>query len=595
MVPAARYGAVGRECRRRRYVHHLHNRHGSPPVTDQSSSEDVLLVCRDCEMDLGATGGCEVGVVELNDHPRPIGSAEMSDTDSQDVSQDYEGEFPVASPSGSRTRSTGPQAGGSSSRSKVSVRAAGFDGDEAESGLREQGPGAEVSSYGCGKSPRRVVEALSTQYQSLSPVSRATHLASLPRPGTLPPPRPHPPVLPSSSAPECTVPTSSPRPSASEPPPLSEVGLAPLDDEDVHQDSSGSRDQDLSRSPEAYAAANLQAPDYTQKEKYIPEKAGVAATRPNLAPGQSGEGMVLERSFAVAPAGPKKTRKKVALGSLKPTLDPPEAPGVTASTAVPPAGATVGGSEPDFQMSRPLRHRGKEKATDSDVEIVALAKRPRRPSPPGSTPILDALRDGGEQTSTLLEKIRTMVLDRDHIRSLDTDQVGEHIAQDILRAAENVAMRDVDPLKRSLAEKEAENKQLQDRISALEEKVERTEKEVAETKAKMTNYASLSAFLRRDPTEADSFFRAFLQNKVGEDLTWSYGRWAYTKGQHAMQQEVYTALTESLSDHDLAAILEVMPDDVADPGPNPFASSSASAGADAGGVKEAPGGGALKK
>nr|GMC47209.1 hypothetical protein Iba_chr01aCG9160 [Ipomoea batatas] len=136
----------------------------------------------------------QVGVVELNDHPHPIGSAEMSDTDSQDASRDYEGEFPVASPSGSRTRSTGPQAHGSSSRSKVSARAAGFEGDEAESGLREQGAGAKVSSYGCGKSPRRVVEALSTQYQSLSPASRAARLASLPRPGTLPPPRPQPPI-----------------------------------------------------------------------------------------------------------------------------------------------------------------------------------------------------------------------------------------------------------------------------------------------------------------------------------------------------------------------------------------------------------------
>nr|GLL46310.1 hypothetical protein Itr_chr14CG09620 [Ipomoea trifida] len=134
----------------------------------------------------------QVGVVELNDHPRPIGSAEMSDTDSQDASRDYEGEFPVASPSGSRTRSTGPQAHGSSSRSKVSARAAGFEGDEAESDLREQGAGAEASSYGRGKSPWKVVEALSTQYQSLSPTSRAARLASLPRPETLPPPRPRP-------------------------------------------------------------------------------------------------------------------------------------------------------------------------------------------------------------------------------------------------------------------------------------------------------------------------------------------------------------------------------------------------------------------
>nr|GMD92240.1 pectin acetylesterase 8-like [Ipomoea batatas] len=554
------------------------------------------------------------------------GNAEMSDTDSQDISRDYEGEFPVTTPSGSRTRSTGPQADGSSSRSKVSARAAQDDGDEAESGLREQGPSAEGPSYGRGKSPRRVVEALSSKYQTLSPASRATHLAALPRPVTLPPPRPNPPVLPSSSAPERAVPTSPPRPSVSEPPSSGETKALR---EAVIKISAESYEYSIFRSPEDYAAADLQAPDYTQKEKYIPEKAGVASMRSHPIPGQDGEGMVLEKSFATAPVGPKRVRKKVALGSLKPASDPPEAARATASTAVPSAAVTVEGSESDLQVSRPLRRRGKEKATDSEVEIVAPVKRPRRPSPPGSTPILDALRDGGEQTSTLLEKIRTMVPDRDHIRSLDTDQVGEHIAQDILRvspffarsycycrarvaalltglssqlshmttdlfcrakAAENVVMRDVDPLKRSLAEREAENKQLRDRITSLEDKVERTEKEVMETKEKMTNYASPSAFLCRDPTEADSFFRAFLRNKVGEDLTWSYGRWAYTKGQHAMQQEVYAALTESLSDRDLAAVLEIMPDDVADPGPNPFAGPSRSADADVGGAKEAPSG-----
>nr|GLL21724.1 hypothetical protein Itr_chr03CG06990 [Ipomoea trifida] len=109
----------------------------------------------------GLSGGCEVGATELNNHPRPIGSKEMSDSDSQNISQDYEGEFPVASPSGSRTRSTEQRADGSSMRSEAPVQVDNFEGDEAESRLQEHGPSAEVLPYGRGKSPRTIVEALS--------------------------------------------------------------------------------------------------------------------------------------------------------------------------------------------------------------------------------------------------------------------------------------------------------------------------------------------------------------------------------------------------------------------------------------------------
>nr|GMC95862.1 serine/arginine repetitive matrix protein 2-like [Ipomoea batatas] len=529
----------------------------------------------------------------------------MSDSDSQDISRDYDGEFPVASPSSSRTRSI-EEGAGDSTKTGRSAQDTTPGGDEEESGRRDQEPNVEtVPPFGPGKSPRRVIEALTVEYQSLSPVSRAKHVAALPDPEKF---RPAPPS--SSSAPSSAAPTSSSRPSTSEPILTGKVESLPLDNDDVRKHScllthfeleeissllsgrtkalreavikisSESYEYSIFRTPESYAAAQLQAPDYTQEEKYIPKRVDVtAAIPPPVASSGKGDallGMVLDKSFA-APAGSKRIRKKVTLGSLKSVVDP--------------LGTTRG---TDVQVTRPLRRKWKEGITPADAEVVTPAKRQKRSSPPGSTPVLDALREGGEQTASLFEKIRTMVPDREHIRSLATDQVGEHIAQDLLRlshmttnlfcratAAENLVRRGVDPLKRSLAEKEKENEDIKGQISALERRAVEAEKEAAETKEKMTNYESLAAFLCRERAEADAFFRAFLQNKVGEDLTWSYGQWAYTKGQHAMQQEVYTTLTESLSDHDLASILEIMPDDVSDPGPNPYANSSSSAGVDA--------------
>nr|GLL33570.1 uncharacterized protein LOC109184184 [Ipomoea trifida] len=387
------------------------------------------------------------------------------------------------------------------------------------------------------------------------------------------------PLLPRSSAPLTAPALSSGRPSASEPIQVGNLGLVPLDNEDVRKHacllihselgeistlltgrtkalreamikiSSESYEYQIFRTSEVYAAAGLQAPDYTQKEKYIPKKAEVGTAVPHPVPGPSKKAMVLDKSFAAAPTGAKKIRKKVTLGSLKLTSGPSDSTEAPASTAIPSAVALTETLGANLQIARPLRRRGKEKAVDVEVETVSPLKRPRRPSPPGLTPILDALREGGEQTASLLEKIRTMVPCREDIRNVEIDQVGECIAQDILRlshmttdlfcrdtAAENVVRREIDPLKRSLSEKETENKELREKIVMLEDRVAKADREVSETKEKMTNHASLSAFLCRERSEAEAFFRAFLQNKIGEDLTWSYEKWAYSNGQHDMQQ-----------------------------------------------------------
>nr|GMD63495.1 serine/arginine repetitive matrix protein 2-like [Ipomoea batatas] len=276
------------------------------------------------------------------------------------------------------------------------------------------------------------------------------------------------------------------------------------------------------RSPASVKAADLEPPDYTQSEKYFPKRA-IAPTLPAPASEPTNQEMVLERSFAPASTGPKKPRPKVTLGGNKVT-QPSETPtGIVPSTL--PSGSI--GAAPE--------------------------KKQKRSKPRGSTPVLDALREGGEQTANLLEKIRIIIPTREAIRDLETDQVGEMMAQNVLWAVENVVQA------------------LESRIAQAEKEVDAAKREAAEMNEKMSNYANLSGFLCRDPKEAKAFFRAFLHHKVGEGLAWRYGEWAYAKGQHAMQQEVQEALTESLNERDLAAITEIMPDVVSNPGPMPYA------------------------
>nr|GMC69224.1 hypothetical protein Iba_chr03aCG4710 [Ipomoea batatas] len=93
-----------------------------------------------------------------------------------------------------------------------------------------------------------------------------------------------------------------------------------------------------------------------------------------------------------------------------------------------------------------------------DLQVTqAACKRDKRPSPLGSAPVVDALREGVEQTTSLLKKM-----------GLETDQVEEPITQDILRishmitnllcrakAVENVVRKEIDPLKKSIVAKDA--------------------------------------------------------------------------------------------------------------------------------------------
>nr|GMD03907.1 serine/arginine repetitive matrix protein 2-like [Ipomoea batatas] len=296
------------------------------------------------------------------------------------------------------------------------------------------------------------------------------------------------------------------------------------------------------RSPESVAAADLEPPDYSQPEKYVSKKMTGSSTAAPTAETVK-QGMVLERSFAPVPTGPKKPRPKVTLGGSKVPL-PTEIPPAQGAMSTLAAGSTGTAPAADLQVARPTTRRGKEKATDQEVEEIPPPKKQKRPIARGSTPVLDALREGGEHTASFIDKVRAVIPTREAIRDLDTDQVGEMIAQSVLwlshmtndlfcraKAAENVVRKDVVPLRESLA---AKDKELTEKMQALKD-VEVAKRETAEMNEKMSSYANLSGFLCRDPREAEAFFRAFIHKEVGEELAWRYGEWAHAKGRYEMQ------------------------------------------------------------
>nr|GLL20083.1 uncharacterized protein LOC109184184 [Ipomoea trifida] len=369
------------------------------------------------------------------------------------------------------------------------------------------------------------------------------------------------------------------------------------------------------RSPDSVAAADLEPPDYSQPEKYVPKKmAGSSTAAPTSGTTKKGRvdfqvgmvssrlnevadqwfgfcfpfaGMVLERSFAPLPSGPKKPRPKVTLGGSKAPL-PADVPPTQGAVPPLPASSTGTASAAELQVVRPASRRGKEKAADQEVEEIPPPKKQKRPIARGSTPVLDALREGGEHTASFIDKVRAVIPTREAIRDLDTDQVGEMIAQSVLwlshmtndlfcraKAAENVVRKDVVPLRESLAAKDKELTEkvqaLEARIASAELEVEAAKRETAEMNERMSSYANLSGFLCRDPREAEAFFRAFIHKEVGEELAWRYGAWAHAKGRFEMQQAVREALEESLNEKDFTTVMSVMPDPVPAPGPMPYA------------------------
>nr|GMC48603.1 hypothetical protein Iba_chr01bCG0060 [Ipomoea batatas] len=231
-----------------------------------------------------------------------------------------------------------------------------------------------------GKSPRVVISHIYDRLPTYSPTSRETLQRTLP-------PRP-------ASSQAVSVPGSSSQPSSSQPLASIEGDLVPLSSGDVRNQPclltvseleeiksllTGQVDQlclltviDQSyeywifRSLASVKATGLEPPDYSQLEEYVPKRA-IAPTLPPPAPEPVNPEMVLERSFAPAPTGPKKSRPKVTLGGHKPS-QPSETPSGLAPPALPSGTTGTETGSADLQITRAPSKRGKEKTTDPEVE-----------------------------------------------------------------------------------------------------------------------------------------------------------------------------------------------------------------------------------
>nr|GLL20181.1 uncharacterized protein LOC109184184 [Ipomoea trifida] len=225
--------------------------------------------------------------------------------------------------------------------------------------------------------------------------------------------------------------------------------------------------------------------------------------------------------------------------------------------------------------------RCKEKATDTEVDEVTPLKRHKQSSPQAPRSFLTPYAKEGNKrppcsgrsrprsppakqswgwrpTKSMSRSLRTLTLE---LISAVTSYSRlpnlillilqlSHTTTDLLcrtKATENLVRKEVEPLKKSVIAKEARNKELKEKVKELEERVVRAKKEATSAKdeatevtEKITDHASLAAFLCRDRATAESFFRAFIHKKP-------------------------------LDDKDFATVLEILPEDVPDPDTCPYA------------------------
>nr|GMD52175.1 serine/arginine repetitive matrix protein 2-like [Ipomoea batatas] len=522
----------------------------------------------------------------------------MSDSDNQNASaRDYdEGDEAISN-------SSSPSTGGSTFNQIDEVERVSPFPEEKDGSARPTASSEDVSSAGPGKSPRVV---LSKMFPQLAPHEAEQIGAGLPqkaiprelrygrqnpapgassRPRTLPASGeasssvPDPRLSSTSSAP---VATSSSDPNAPEADqnadalPATRKKMVFLNSEVVQQQkclltraefpkrtraltdtaakiSSEVYDYRIFRTPEGYKSANLEPPDYGRDEKYEPVPLSVPTTGDTIA--EPSQGMSPERAF-IAPAAAPRPKTKAA---SKPTADPPV---VNVPDTVPIDSSSGGGAAPDLQVALGPSRRGKEKRQETEVE-----------------------------------EIRDKVPGLETIMGWSCNRLGEQIAEDILRlshtttelfsrarALEGIREKEVVPLQKQVSAAERRIQELDKELAAAEDRAEKAEKKLGEAEAradkaekaeqeaidKMKDASSLARFICTDEAIAKEFLTAFINTEVWDKLTWVYGQWAFSSGCQAIEEKVHTALVEGLEESDLPAVMALLPDKVADPGPRPY-------------------------
>nr|GMD32301.1 serine/arginine repetitive matrix protein 2-like [Ipomoea batatas] len=214
--------------------------------------------------------------------------------------------------------------------------------------------------------------------------------------------------------------------------------------------------------------------------------------------------------------------------------------------------------------------RGKEKRQEPEVEEVLTLKRTKRSSGSRSSELQEGLRERDTLTAALVDRVRDKVpgmeigsASRSPRTSFGEKEVGP--LQKHFSAAE-IKIRE---LEKELAAAKSRSEKVKKDLATAESRAEKAEKAEEEAMEKMKDANSLARFICSDEAIAKEFLTAFANMEVGDRLVWVYGQWAFTSGCRTMQEQVQTALTESLEETDLLAVLALLPGEVATPVPNP--------------------------
>nr|GME12100.1 serine/arginine repetitive matrix protein 2-like [Ipomoea batatas] len=308
------------------------------------------------------------------------------------------------------------------------------------------------------------------------------------------------------------------------------------------------------RTPEGYKNANLEPPDYGRDEKYEPVPIAVPAVKGSSA--EPSHGMSPDRTF-IAPVAAPRPKTKVALGAKRAAAKPiADLPITDVPDPAPTDASSGGGAAPDLPVTL-----GQSRTRSSDLH--------------------EGLRERDALASTLVDQIRDKVPGMETIMGWSCNRLGEQIAEDILRG---IREKEVVPLQKQVSVAERRIQELEKELAAAEDRAEKAEKKLGEAEGraeraeqaekeaidKMKDANSLARFICTDEAIAKEFLTAFINTEVGDKLTWVYGQWAFSSGCRAIQEQVHTALIEGLEETDLPAVMALLPDEVADPGPRPY-------------------------
>ncbi|XP_019189781.1 PREDICTED: uncharacterized protein LOC109184184 [Ipomoea nil] len=285
-----------------------------------------------------------------------------------------------------------------------------------------------------------------------------------------------------------------------------------------------------------------------------------------------------------APASSSGPRPKITLGGKKsgPAGQVLADPTIPSGVPLDITSAQSASFDQDLQVIRVKTKRGKENAPNADVEEVPPLKRARGSDSPTQTPVIDVLLSG-EHPATNLSRLNELIPVDDGAKGLSLDQIRERGAHDVVQLTHTLtalfrrakATEDGEALRKAAERHEMDAKELRHRVKSTTDRMVKVEAQAKETQRLLGSPRELAARVCSDRAEAEDFFRHFLKNSVGEELAWTLAKWAFNAGQRRGQQEDRGALAASLDDDDLASVLGILPDEVPDPGPEPFATSSA--------------------